>query len=125
MAHYIDEQITELILGQNLTTEVKQGSLAAATVHDHVRKDIAHADTTHLIRTLERDIIRPLIDLNFGPQTFYPKLSLEPDHSLSRREKIDMALKFIPLGLSVSHEQIRELIGINPPLESDTLLKKS
>jgi len=41
---YIDNQIREVILGGNLTGQVTGGSLAAASVHNDIRTDLAQAD---------------------------------------------------------------------------------
>ena len=122
MVRYIDERLTEVVLGQTLTTEVRQGSLAAAKVHDGVRHDIAAADAHALIKTLKRDLIKPIIDLNFGVQRHYPILSFKTNELLSGQEKIENILRFIPLGLKVSQEQIRSLIGLQKPSSDDEIL---
>ncbi len=52
-------------------------SNAQAQVHNDVRVDILEADAKALANTLNRDLLRPYIDLNFGPQADYPRIELE------------------------------------------------
>lgn len=123
MTKYIDDKITEAVLGQTLTTEVSQGSFAAANVHDRVRNDIATADKNILTQTIKRDLVKPIIDINFGNQKFYPIINFYHDNSLSKKEKIEVLLKLIPLGLDVGQEQIRKLVGLDEPSKQDILKK--
>lgn len=122
---YIDKLITLLVLGQNLTTDVQSGSLAAANVHDGVKDDIESADATQLAATLNRDLVRPLIDLNYGPQEWYPKIKI------GRPEPVDLQLissaltPFIDRGLPIATRHIYEVFGIDAPEADDELLKPS
>jgi len=60
---YIDNQIREIILGGNLTGQVNSGSLAAATVHNDIRMDLAQADANILNKIL-RSVIKSFKELN-------------------------------------------------------------
>ena len=51
-----------------------KGSYAAGLVHDGVRMDIVRADARALERTVNRDLIRPLVRFNFGPDANLPRL---------------------------------------------------
>ncbi len=53
---YIDNQIREIILGGNLTGQVKGGSQAAATVHNDIREDLARADENILINIIKTTV---------------------------------------------------------------------
>ncbi len=114
---HLDGQVTLAVLGQNLTTEVSGGSFAAANVHDRVRTDIMRSDARQLAATLNRDLIRPMIDLNLGPQAAYPRLVIGlPDEW--GREKIESVGAMVDRGLEVPQEVIRRKLGIPDP-ESD------
>jgi phage gp29-like protein len=65
-------EITLALLGQNLTTEVKEGSLAAARVHADVRQDFLEADARALSRTFYVQVLRPFAALNFGNADLAP-----------------------------------------------------
>ena len=71
----MNREISKAVLGQTLTTEVGDGgSYAAGVVHEGVRADIVRADARALERTINRDLIRPLVRFNFGPQAIPPRL---------------------------------------------------
>lgn len=66
-------EITLSILGQNLTSEVKEGSLAAARVHADVRQAILEFDARTLSQTIYNQITRPFAAINFGNADLAPK----------------------------------------------------
>jgi phage gp29-like protein len=66
-------EITLALLGQNLTTEVKEGSFAAARVHADVRQAILEADARALAQTVYRQMARPFAAINFGDPNLAPR----------------------------------------------------
>lgn len=66
-------EITLAVLGQNLTSEVKEGSFAAARVHADVRQAILEADARALSQTIYTQIARPYALLNFGDAELAPR----------------------------------------------------
>lgn len=66
-------EITLALLGQNLTTEVKEGSFAAARVHADVRQAILEADARALEHTIYTQIARPFAAVNFGDPNLAPR----------------------------------------------------
>ncbi|MBR6421950.1 DUF935 family protein [bacterium] len=76
-------EISKAILGQTLTTELGSGgSLAAAQVHNEVRKDIVLHDARIIEETINQ-IVRWIVDLNFGREVEAPK------YSFSEPEEVD------------------------------------
>jgi phage gp29-like protein len=67
-----DQSIILPILGQNLTTEVKEGSFAAARVHGDVRQDILEGDNMSLSQAIHSQIARPYALLNYGDPDLAP-----------------------------------------------------
>ncbi|MBS1494741.1 MAG: DUF935 family protein [Bacteroidetes bacterium] len=68
-----NNEITIRVLGQHLTTSLdKQGSYAAAQVHNAVRRDILLSDY-HLIERTMDELIKRVIDFNFIDVKDYPK----------------------------------------------------
>ena len=87
-------EITELstdlavaILGQNLTTDVKGGSFAAASVHDRVRLDILESDAESLATCARSQTIKPWTHWN------YDDLRLAPWATWDTRPPEDRKLK--------------------------------
>jgi phage gp29-like protein len=67
-----NSEITLAMLGQNLTSEIKEGSMAAARVHANVLQTWLAADARALSQTLYRDVLRPFAALNFGDADLAP-----------------------------------------------------
>jgi hypothetical protein len=68
-----NSEITLSILGQNLTSEVKEGSFAAARVHADVRQSILEFDARVLTQTIYTQLARPFAAINFGNPDLAPK----------------------------------------------------
>jgi phage gp29-like protein len=60
------------LLGQNLSTEVKGGSLAAARVHAGIRNDVLEGDAQRLAKCLHEQVMRPWARFNFGDERAAP-----------------------------------------------------
>jgi len=69
---WADRALTIAILGQHLTTEVKQASLAAARVHEAVRADLLRADAEAVGRMLRHTVLAWWAEANFGDATLAP-----------------------------------------------------
>lgn len=68
-----DREITLALLAQNLTTEVKEGSYAAARVHADVRQALLEADARALTSTIYNQLARPFAQFNFGDPDLAPR----------------------------------------------------
>ncbi|PKQ02632.1 MAG: DUF935 domain-containing protein, partial [Alphaproteobacteria bacterium HGW-Alphaproteobacteria-11] len=123
LANWLDKQISKAVLGQTLTTEVSGGSLAAARVHDDVRRDIMRADARQLASALNRDIVRPLIDLNRGPQKRYPRISIGLPVSIDSKQFAEALGALIDRGLKVEQSVVRDRMGLPDPDETGDLLR--
>jgi phage gp29-like protein len=117
---YLDRQVSKAVLGQTLTTEVPRnaGSKAAAQVHDAVRRDILAADARRLSETLTRDLVKPLVDLNSGPQSRYPRLDLLLPNDQDDREFADIIAEMADRGLRISQKTVLDRLGL-PAASSD------
>lgn len=122
LADWLDRQVSKAVLGQTLTTEVQGGSLAAANVHNDVRGDIERADAKQLAAALNRDLVRPLIDLNRGPQKWYPRLRIGRPETVDSESMSNALSRLVPLGLRVRQAEVRRKLGLEEPDEQDELL---
>ncbi|WP_311272374.1 MULTISPECIES: DUF935 domain-containing protein [unclassified Rhizobium] len=121
LLEYIDKQISKLVVGQTMTSD-DGSSLGQAKIHNEVRLELLRADCRQLAITFNRDLIKPFIDLNFGPQERYPSLQL-PVPDPEDVEALSSALGvLIPLGLRVKQDEIREKLGLSDPQNGDELL---
>ena len=95
-------EISKAILGQTLTTELGSGgSLAAAQVHNEVRKDIVLHDARIIEETINQ-IVRWIVDLNFGKEVAAPQYKFyepeEVDKVVAERDAIlhGIGVQFTP-----------------------------
>lgn len=121
LATWLDKQISKAVLGQTMTAD-DGSSLGQAKVHNEVRGDILRSDARQLENTLNRDLVRAFIDLNFGPQKVYPRLQLLVREA-EDIERLSNALKnLVPLGLRVEQSVVRDKMGIPDPAENAEIL---
>ncbi len=81
-----EERMAIRILGQNLTTNVDAGSLAAANVHDRVRLDYVRFDAKAL-GALREQVLRAFCQFNYGDADVAPDLvwnTTPPEDKLQR-----------------------------------------
>ena len=123
-ADWLDRQVSKAVLGQTNTTDAQAGGLGSgqANAHNDVREDIEKADGKAASAVLNRDLVRPWCDLEFGPGNAYPKVTI------TRPEQEDLKLlseslkEMVPLGLRVSATEIRGKFGLSDPGERDEIL---
>lgn len=120
---YIDRQISKAVLGQTMTTESGGGSgLAQAKVHNEVRQDIQKKDAKQLAATINAMLVRPMIDLNFGPQKAYPRVCLIVPEPEDLAGLVTALKELVPLGLRVEQSVIRDKFGLPEPADDAELL---
>lgn len=120
---YGDQLISKAVLGQTATTDAIAGGHAVGQEHNDVRGDIERSDSRQLAATLNRDLVRPLVDLNRGPQPAYPRIVI------GRPEGTDVAAlstalaQLVPVGLKVRASEVRRKLSLADPEEGDELLE--
>lgn len=124
LCEFLDKQTSKAVLGQTNTTDAQSGGLGSgqADVHNEVRKDILRADSRQLCKTLNRDLVRPFVMLNHGPQAKYPVLRLPIPEPEDVAAITDAVVRLVPFGLKVGMSTMRDKIGIPDPDEDEELL---
>jgi phage gp29-like protein len=119
---WLDRQVSKAVLGQTTTTDAITGGHAVSEEHRKVQEDIERADARALAAILNRDLVRLWIDLEYGPQKAYPRLTI------ARPEKEDLAQlstalsQLVPIGLRVQASEIRDKFGLAEPGPQDEVL---
>lgn len=126
-ADWIDRQVSKAVLGQTGTTDSKQGGLGDGgnKVHEGVREDIERADCKALAAAINRDLIRPWMDLEFGPGRAYPRLVIARPDKEDLAQLSESLAKLVPLGLRVSQSEIRDKYGLADPGETEDVLQQA
>lgn len=105
-----ETNISIAVLGQNLTSEVKEGSRAAATVHNEVRLDYKRADAAQLNNCTRQQIIKPFVLVNYGNMDAAP--SIQHDVTpLPTNTKIE---EFHLKAGVVKRNEVRSQLGLAP-----------
>ena len=123
---YLDDLESKLVLGSTLGTETRgEGSRAAAQVHRDVERDIMESDVKRLEATLNRDLVRPLVDLNFGPPKDghpYPRLRIGLPDTDDVNNWIDSVTKLAESGMKIGVKNIYEKLHLTPPEDDEAVL---
>jgi phage gp29-like protein len=122
-ADWLDRQVSKVVLGATGAVDAPTGGgYASSKVHDGLRADIEDADARQLAATLNRDLVRPLIELNRGPRKKYPKLKIGRPDEEDVAAIVNNVAKLVPLGLKVGMSTMRDKIGIPEPAADEELL---
>lgn len=108
--------ISICLLGQNLTSEVKGGSRAAAQVHDGIRDQILESDAQRVGRCVYEQVLQPWARFNFGAPEAAPRAcwsTKPPDDKKTEGE----AYKALGEGLTA-------LRGVGAKPDIDTILER-
>ncbi|MDR3631724.1 MAG: DUF935 domain-containing protein [Desulfocapsaceae bacterium] len=125
LADWLDAQVSRGILGQTATTQGTPGKLGNEKAQSEVRDDIRDDDAAQLSETLNRDLVRPYIDLNFGPQQAYPELILRAVENEDVTVLVTALEKLVPLGLKVEQSVARDKLGLPDPAPGADLLQQT
>lgn len=124
-ADWLDKQISKAVLGQTATTDAVTGGLGSGKEHRQVQEDIERADANALAAILNRDLIRPWIQLEHGPQKRYPRLKIGRPEPEDLKQIADALGVLVPIGLQVSESEIRAKFGFADPKPGDRILMAS
>ena len=114
LCEFLDKQVSKAVLGQTSSADATAGGLGTGQSHSHseVRADLLKADARQLSATLNRDLVRPFIDLNFGRQEFYPRLELQVLEPEDTKALVDAVTRLVPMGMRVGASTMADKLGI-------------
>jgi phage gp29-like protein len=119
----LDTDIAVRVLGQNLTTEVKGGSLAASKVHEGIRGDVKRRDA-HFFKACREQLLCWWALYNYGDPELAPyprpeiQAALDPVDEATQLLTLMQAVQIAPV--EVDSASIMEAHGV-PVLEGQAL----
>ena len=125
LMEYLDRQVSKLVLGQTLTADTGEGgggSYALGNVHNEVRLDILFDDAQNLAATVNRDLIRLFVDLNFAGVTEYPQFRLRVEEPEDQVALIGIVEKAVAMGQPIGQKWFSDKFGIPLPEAGEDLL---
>lgn len=124
LARYCDEQISKAVLGQTLSSDSGGGSYAQGKVHNEVRHDLTQADAKALAVTVRRDIIRPLVEYNFGCGVNIPFFTFDCEEAEDLKERVEILKTLVcDMGLKVPESHIYKKFNIPEPEDGEAVLQ--
>jgi phage gp29-like protein len=114
LQEYCNTEVTILWLGQHLTTDIRNsGSRAAAEIHDRVREDLLVDDIADEARTIQRDVLAPLVRASFGDDAPVPQFRRSLVQAVDTKVLVDtLAVAVNELGLTVPRAWVHRALGI-------------
>ncbi len=122
LVEHCEKSLSKAILGRSDAADATSGQLGGQDFASDVRRDILESDAEELSHTLNAQLVRPFIDLNYGPQAAYPRIQLAVPDQEDLTGLADMLAKLVPLGLKVEQSVIRDKWGLPDPEKDAELL---
>lgn len=122
-ADWHDQRVSKAVLGQTATTDAISGGHAVGQEHRQVQEDIERADAKALSAILNRDLLKPWVDLEHGPQAKYPRLRIGRREERDAKFIVESVERLVPLGLEVQQADVRDILGFGEPDAGAKLLK--
>jgi len=109
LARYLDEQISECVLGETLTTNIGDtGSRAASQTHQEVRLELTKADADLLSSTINNSLVRWIVELNMPGATPPTVWRVFPK---DMQAQADLDTKVYGLGYRPTSQYIQQTYG--------------
>lgn len=122
-ADWYDQQVSKGVLGQTATTDAIAGGHAVGREHRLVQEDIERADAVTLRAILNTQLVRPMIILEFGPQTAYPRLQIGQPDQRDPKSTIEAAIQLADRGARIKTREVTDLLGFSEAAEDDEVLQ--
>lgn len=121
---YFGAQIKRMIAGQNLTSESDATGLGSglAEAHQDTFQQIVKYDSQNLEETLTNDYLWVLAKWNFPGIDWKPRFEIVVEDN-DPEALLNAAKTFQEMGGDLGEDQVREIVGLAAPDESDRILK--
>lgn len=122
LADWLGAEMSKAILGQTLTVEAgERGARSLGEVHDRVRKDIRDQDAKAVAATLRRDLVRPIVWLNFGDVPI-PGVAFATDDAVDVTEFAKGMTELKTAGLKIPTWYVYDVSGVPIPQDDEEVL---
>ncbi len=116
---HLNLEASKAVLGQTTTTDAVSGGHAVSQEHRLVQEDIERSDAKQLSAHINRDLVKVWIDLQFGPQEHYPRVTI----GRPEQKDVEVIVRTVKaLGLPMKKSEAYELAGISQPEAGDELV---
>jgi phage gp29-like protein len=123
LSRALSAEMSKAVLGQTETTESSSSSgYAQAKVHDAVRRDLRESRAMQVAADLTRDLIEPMIRLNFGDTVKLPRFEFNTDEDADLNTFSLALLNLRKSGVRIPEAWVYDEAGIPPPKDGEAVL---
>jgi len=116
-------EMSKAVLGQTETTQASSSSgYAQAKVHDAIRKDMREARARQIASDLTRDLIGPMIRLNFGESVAIPTFQFVTQDPLDLKSFSESMVNLRKAGARIPEVWLHEQVGMPVPKDGEAVL---
>ncbi|HVJ28209.1 MAG TPA: DUF935 family protein, partial [Vicinamibacterales bacterium] len=116
IVNVLAQEMSKAVLGQTETTQASASSgYAQAKVHDAVRKDLRESRARQIATDLTRDLIAPMVALNFGASVRLPRFEFITAEEVDAKVFSEAIVNVAGAGVIVPQGWIRDQMGIPEP----------
>jgi len=119
-----NEEMIYRILGGTQSSGGDEGSRAKAKVHEHRFQERKEADAESVMATINHQLIKPMVLLNFPEPTDYPYWKLNYEEEKDVNAIADVLVKVAKIGVPVSTRDAAEMVNVPHAEEGETSLIK-
>ena len=94
-------------------------------MHNEVRHDLTQADAKALATTIRRDIIRPLVEYNFGYDADIPFFAFDSREAEDLQSIVEVYEKLHQMGLKIPASHVYKKFNIPKPEDGEEILKSA
>lgn len=126
MIQWCERTISKAILGQNVNFDTSQkGSLAGMSLDNEVRLDVLKSDARQLQTSITRDLIYPILALNFGLSDISrcPRLVFDVRVPGDLKLYADALPLLADAGMDIPISWAREKLHIPAPVDGEPVMK--
>jgi phage gp29-like protein len=115
LLQFCDRSVSKAVLGHTGSSESTPGRLGSEHEAREVRQDLIEADAKALQRTINMQLVRPLVEFNFGPDAGLPAFRFRHEAEEDLREVAETYRTISQMGVEVPAEFVYERFGIPMP----------
>jgi len=116
---WCNSEASELVLGHTGSTTGTPGKLGQEDMAKEVKQELVEADAQVVDEAISDDIIRPYVDLRFGPQEEYPYYQTDLSQALDLLEESGIDLNLQKMGFPLTKKFVSEKYGRPLPNAND------
>lgn len=125
LAEWCNDEISKIVLGATLTASEgrRSGSLALGKVHERVRGEYIESDARALENAVNSQLIRWLVDFNFGPDAEAPRWIIDTTRDDAFERDIALDRDLLAAGVALPQRYFYEKYQRPMPIHGEPALR--